>query len=524
MTWLLAVLACAPHIPPGPVPVEQAATPRPVIHQPSEEPLVRMEALIRAGSSYDPIGAEGLAHLTARVVAAGMEPLPGELELQVGRDAIHLVLHCPVDAAPRCAEQLGAALAQPDLQEEALAPLRQAAVEELSSQLLHHPVELGHALLMAWLYEGHPYAHPVQGRVSAVERLDATTVADFHTRHYLRSTVRLGTAGPALPEVEQALERALKQLPGTLPADEALMPPPSFSGRHLLGATAPSPLASLHLGHPLALGPTEPDYLAMRVGMAALEIELEQRLVQELRLAGAVGASVDAIRLRRPPGIAAQAPLPDEPPVSAELPPSTAPPLPEDPSSEAPTPAEPRRTEPPVLPPPPVAEPDSPRRHAHLEIWLGPSLPEALPHVARRCLDALERLVAAGLQPEELEAARRRVDRSLRGDGPEAAPPLRTALRAAELGAPELPEALRAGLESLSLHEVNAALAEHLRPDTLRLVAIGPDATALRKQLIEGRPPPYVDPLSPAQAELSARELDLDPANARVIDAEGVFR
>ena len=63
---LALLVACAPKIPVGPVPIEEAAKPVRLLEQADpSSPNVYFQAMIHAGSAADPIGQEGLAALTA---------------------------------------------------------------------------------------------------------------------------------------------------------------------------------------------------------------------------------------------------------------------------------------------------------------------------------------------------------------------------------------------------------------------------------------------------------------------------
>ena len=70
LAW--SVVACAPNIAPGPIPVEQRNVLNLVAQPDDQSPNIYLQALVRAGSATDPVGQEGLAHLVARsLVDAG---------------------------------------------------------------------------------------------------------------------------------------------------------------------------------------------------------------------------------------------------------------------------------------------------------------------------------------------------------------------------------------------------------------------------------------------------------------------
>ena len=125
ITFLL--LACAPKIDVGPVPVDVAAAPVRMLEQPdATSPDVYLAAIVSAGSAWDPAGQEGLADLTARaMVEAGAGSRSGQavrdtlyptghaIDVVVEREFTSFRLTCHHDQAKLCADVFADVLTAP---------------------------------------------------------------------------------------------------------------------------------------------------------------------------------------------------------------------------------------------------------------------------------------------------------------------------------------------------------------------------------------------------------------------------
>jgi zinc protease len=171
------------------------------------------------------------------------------------------------------------------------------------------------------------------------------------------------------------------------------------------------------------------------------------------------------------------------------------------------------------------------RRDNHFLMWLRPTGDANGAFAVKLAIDELERLVADGLTEEEFANTVAYLKRRTRLEATDPGRQLAYALDAEVTGTPDVLDFLPRVLDSVDRGEVNAALAEHIHPDDLWIVAVSGDGPALARALIEENPTPivYAD-VTPGEdqaerdAAIAEKSLGLDPAQLFVLEADGVFR
>lgn len=498
MIALLVLLGCGPRIQPGPAAVAQAADPVRVVtrHDPAS-PNVYFQAVIAAGSAYDPVGQEGLAALAARSlveagagdrsgleVADALFPTGNEIEQVVDREWVSLRLTCHRDHAELCLELFTDALVRPRFDPADVERLRDEAVYEVTDGLLEDEERLAGEVLDAWIFEAHPYGHPVLGRAGVLALLDAEKARAFHEAHYVRSAVVGGLAGAWDEELRAAFQARLDALPSTRPPELVLQAPLPIEGRSLLAVDTATPVTGFRMGHPLTVGRDHPDFPALYLAIAAFGAHRQShgRLYRSLREAR--GLNYGTYAYAEPFVQRGWSNMPEQG----------------------------------VL-----------RRQPTFSLWIRPTSVDNGPFALKLALAELEDLATEGLEAEELDQVRSWLLGRLPLQARDPGRRLAYALDAEVTGTKDLLETLPAALEALTLEEVNAAVAEHLHPDTLKIVAVSGEADDLVRRLVEETTTPivYQDVTPGAEqaardAEVAARPVDL--SSSRVQPAEGIFR
>ncbi|MEN0062815.1 MAG: hypothetical protein AAGA48_11740 [Myxococcota bacterium] len=267
IAWLLA---CGPKVDIGPVPVETWASPAPVVHvNTTNDPDIHLLAMVRAGSGFDPIGEEGLAWLVAHA-------LPAPLEVSVDTEWVTARLRCPRSEASRCIATFAEAVTTPRFED--WSTLQQAALTRIET-----PSSLADEVLHAVLFEGHRTGHPGAGRSGVVPSLTPEQGQSFFEQHYRRATFVAGTAGAEAEAWADALAEALLVIPSGPPADAAWIRPPTFASRGLVVLPPPVDEAptDVRAGQVLRLAPDHADWVALHVGVAALDARLKTALGQQ---------------------------------------------------------------------------------------------------------------------------------------------------------------------------------------------------------------------------------------------------
>ena len=213
-----------------------------IVTQPSPLPRLDVKLLFTAGSAHDPKGKEGLAALTARMIAqAGSKdrrideirkalfPMAGSFDAQVDREMTTFTGVIHKDNWEAFFDMVLPQLTDPGFREEDFRRLKDAQMNALVQNLRNNnEEELGKERLQELVYRGTPYGHPVLGTVVGDQRDHARRREGLREEglHARRAHGRRRRATR-----RTALLRALKAEAGKLAAGPALPTPEGVSGR-----------------------------------------------------------------------------------------------------------------------------------------------------------------------------------------------------------------------------------------------------------------------------------------------------
>ncbi len=509
---VLGVVGCAPLPDRGPIAAVQAAAPVSLVTLPAQGPVTWVQVAVRAGSAFDPIGQEGVGALTARLLREGgagdaspedvemlLYRLGTDVEVVVGKELVTFRTRALHDDLAEVLPLLGAMLTAPQLDEGALTRLRDEASDHLTKGLLESDEDLGMEVFDSWLYEAHPYGHPISGRAGTLPMLDGDAVTAHLGDRYVRGAVTIGISGPAaLPDGKldpaapggAALVKLRATLSG-LPAGLVDAPTPrrvaSVKGRQILVVEKPGSGTGVHLGHPTTLHRGHPDWPAMLLAMTAFGEHRQShgRLYRELRGDRGLNYGDYAYieRYHQAGWSSAQ-------------------------------------------------QPGTGRVQNPFYVWLRPVTVQNGPFALRGALALTEELVEKGLEPDEFKRIQEYLGGRIALWAVDPGRRLSWALEAGAMGWPDPLATLPEQVAALDRDTVNALIEDHIDPDNLRIVvvtpegqdfvdAVGPETTS-RMVYEEGASPA-------AGTEQALRDtrwamLPVGYKSARVIDADGILR
>ncbi len=499
-TALLLVTGCVPHLDPGPIPALEAQAPVSVVTlDPDGGQVVHMQAMVRAGSAFDPIGSEGLAHLTARSiieagagerdsdqVRAALYPTGNQFGLVVSREWVSVRLECHVDHAELCVDLFTQALTAPQFDAGDVIRLREDAEQHVNEGLLASEEALGSEVFEASVYEGHPYGHPVEGRGGVLPGLSADDARAFHRTHFVRSAVWVGLGGQWSEALHDRLVEGLRPLPRSPAPELVLMSPPTVDGPSLVAVDVDTQVTGVHLGHAIRVDRNHADWPALTLGATILGAHRQSfgRLFQTIRTDRGLNYGDYAYA---------------EPFVQRGW--STHP-------------------EQGVL-----------RSQPYFQLWVRPTSVANGPFALKLAIDELERFIAEGPEPDEFEDVRAWLSSAVALWAQDSGRRLAYTLDARATGTPQLLDTLPDALSSLTPEQVTEAMQRHVHLDELVIVAVTGDADGFVSAVIEDDATPIVygdvepnDAQATQDTSISERDLGLDPKRAWVVPAQGVFR
>ncbi len=281
---MLALVACAPKPVPPPVVAEVVAAPpvdplaeRPAIAPPVDFvpptpqsarlsngaslwvvprpgiPLVSIVLHVPGGSGTDPVGHEGAAWLSDRLMTQGAGSLnANQFSEAVERLGIQLDVRTDLDGSSLTVsfkkDQLRAALGlvadmvlRPHWGTADFKRERDLAVGELTQSQQEPTVVAARMALAYWYGPKHPWGHAAEGTLKGMAQVTAKDAQRYHTQAWNSAGATFTAAGDvSLPEVQATLENLLgKPWPATKPATVAVPPAVVKADRPLYLIDAP---------------------------------------------------------------------------------------------------------------------------------------------------------------------------------------------------------------------------------------------------------------------------------------------
>ncbi len=425
-----------------------------IVTQLSPLPRLDVKLLFTAGSAHDPKGKEGLAALTARMIAqAGSKdrrideirkalfPMAGSFDAQVDREMTTFTGVIHKDNWAAFFDMVLPQLTDPGFHEEDFRRLKDAQMNALVQNLRNsNEEELGKERLQELVYRGTPYGHPVLGTVAGVNAITLDDVKNFAKKAYTRAALTVGVAGDA----PQALLARLKAEAGKLAAGPALAKPEGVSGRKTNGVEVDivkkeTRATAISFGFPIAVTRAHPDFAALSVARAWLgeHRSSSSHLYQRIREVRGMNYGDYAYIEAFPRGMFQSFP-------DAGL----------------------------------------ARRAQIFEIWIRPVVPQNAHLALRIGIRELDRLVNDGLTEEEFQMTRDYLMKNAYLLTSTQDHQLGYALDQKWYGLSDYVETMRANLSKLTRADVNAAVKRHLQTKDLTIVMITKDAAGLKEELV----------------------------------------
>jgi len=424
-------------------------------------PLVAFRFAFRAGSQCDPRGKEGLAALTAALVAKGgtrsrsypqvlaaFYPMAASLSAACHKEVAAfsgLVHQDDVNAYIKLATEM---LTQPRFAPEDFERLRNEALDYVTKYLRgNNDEELGKWTLQATLYENHPYGHPDRGTERGLKAITLDDVKSFHRQYYTLEALNAGIAGGYTAGILRQLQENLVPLPsdgiGT-PELPALKP---LEGLEVTIVEKPADATAISIGFPTDVTRRDSDFYALVVANSYLgeHRTFTGRLMQDLR--GKRGLNYGDYSY-----------LED---------------FIQDGGSTFPV-------------------PNNPRRQQYFSIWIRPVPHDKGAFAVRAALWELDRLVTRGMTPAEFEDTRTFLLNYSKLWVQTLSRRLGYAMDADFYGCEDLVSEMADRLPKLKVEDVNAAVRKHLTTRGMKVAIVAREAHALRALLTSGKPTPLV--------------------------------
>jgi zinc protease len=423
-------------------------------------PLVALRFVFQAGSEDDPRGKEGLAALTAALVAEGgtkalsydqllerFYPMAAGLAGSCRREVTVFAGEVHRDNLAAYVPLVTSMLTTPRFAPGDFDRLKNQAIDELTKTLRGgNDEELGKWTMQLDLYRDHPYGHAHRGTVAGLKAITLDDVKGFHRAHYARSALHLGVAGGVDRAFVAQLKLALAPLGDTAPPPPQLPVPRAPRGLEITIVEKPAADATaVSLGFPLGITRNDDDFYALAVANSYLgeHRTFNGKLMQDLRgKRGLNYGDYSYIEDFIQEGMSA------------------------------------------------FPVPNNPRRQQDFTIWLRPVPHDKALFALRGALWEFDRMRKDGLGAADFEATRSFLLNYSKLWVQTLSRRLGYAMDGGFYGRQDLVTELAARLPKLTVEEVNAAVRRRLDTQGFRVAIVTRDADALRAGLTSGRPTP----------------------------------
>jgi zinc protease len=467
---------------------------------PNKSPLITFRILFMTGSAFDPKGKEGLASLTAAMVAEGgsrqlsydqiidaMYPMATSFGWQTDKEMTVFTGTTHLDNLDKYYSLISQMLLDPGFREDDFKRLRTDAVNYLKVSLRSsNDEELGKEVLYNMIYPADsPYGHHNMGDVSSLESLTVNDVREFYHQQYTQANLVIGLAGAYPGSFANMVEKDFGKLPkGT--ANATKFSPPQFeSGTRIEIVKRETRSTALSLGFPISITRSDKDWpaLALVISYLGQHRSSNSYLYQRLREARGLNYGDYAYVEYFPRGMFQFEP-----------------------------------------------DPNLGRKHQIFQIWIRPVEPENGHFALRAALYEYDKLVRDGMSKESFESTRTFLSKYVNLLTRTEDAQLGYALDGNYYGLPEFTSYMRESLAKLTLADVNRVIKTYLKPNGMSIAVVTKDAEGFRDAVVSNRPSP-ITYNAPKPKEIldedkiiQAYKIEVKPSDVVIVEVEKVFQ
>jgi len=467
---------------------------------PNRSPLVTFRILFMTGSASDPKGKEGVAALTAAMLAeAGsraqtysqiteaMYPMATSFDWQIDKEMTVFSGTTHVDNLTRYYALVREMLLDPGFRADDFTRLKTEAINYLKVSLRGgNDEELGKEVLYNMIYpETHPYGHQNRGDVSSLESLTIEDVRAFYAKNYTQANLVIGLAGGYPATFPKQMETDFAKLPKGV-ARKARFEAPAFApGMKIQIVERETRSTALSLGFPISVTRADKDWpaLALIASYFGQHRSSNSYLYQRLREARGLNYGDYAYIEYFPRGMFQFQP-----------------------------------------------DPNLGRQQQIFQIWIRPVEPQNGHFVLRAALYEYDRLLREGMSREAFESTKEfltKYDNVLTATQDAQ---LGYALDSRYYGIPDYNTYMREQLQQLTLDEVNSALRRYLKSEGMRVAIITKDAAGLKNAILSNSPSPmtYNAPkpqdIVDEDKSIQVYRINVKPEDVVIVPVDKVFQ
>jgi zinc protease len=479
----------------------KAANSMATVSLPNSSPLVSFRLLFNVGAASDPKGKEGLAALTASMLANGgsremtyeqivsaMYPMATSFNSQVDKEMTVFNGTTHADNLPKYYQIISEMLLNPGWRNEDFTRIREDALNYLKVSLRQaNDEELGKEVLYQFIYEdSHPYGHNNVGTIASLEKLTLDDLKQFYRDHYTQANFVVGLAGGYPKGFDEKVQHDFAAKLPVGKAESITLPQPAkISGLEMQVVEKNTMGTAISFGFPLPVTRKDADWAALLVMQSYLgqHRSSSSYLYQRLREIRGLNYGDYAYIEYFPRGMFQFHP-----------------------------------------------DPNLARQQQIFQVWIRPVEPKNGLFALRAGLYEVNKLVRDGMAEKDFEATRQFLSKFVNVLTKDQDAQLGYALDSRYYGIPGFTDYVRAQLAKLTLADVNRAIKKYLQTDNVKIVVITKDAQAFKDAAVANKPSP-ISYTSPPPKEIleedkliESYKLNVNPRRAEVVPVDQVFQ
>ena len=258
-----------------------------------KNPIITLSASFAGGAAADPEGKEGLAVLTASLLAKGAGPYDSDAfrraleDMVIGlgftarSDSFGASLQTLTENSDAAFDFLRLAMTEPRFDAGPTERIRAQTVAGLKLSE-NRPQSIASRVWWRAAFPDHPYGRPSGGTIDSVERISTADMKAFAKQVLTRANLKIGVVGDISPErLGMLLDRTFGPLPEKGTATPAMPVKPAAIGE-IFVVDSPVPQSVIVFGH-RGIPRDDPDRFAALILMEIMAGGFGSRLTGEIR-------------------------------------------------------------------------------------------------------------------------------------------------------------------------------------------------------------------------------------------------
>lgn len=467
-----------------------------------DDQTISFKLWFKVGSQNDPKGKEGIAALTADLIAEGstqtnsyetildkLYPIAAGYDAKVDKEMTVISGRTHKDNLNEYYTLLTDAILKPAFKQEDFDRIKSNYLNYIEKQLRYaSDEELGKAALYGSIFEGTTYNHLTVGSVESIKSITIDDIKKFYKQYYTNKNLLIGISGGFEKTLPEKMEKDLSSLPDTIPQQIDKPKTAPISGYNFLLIEKPCDATAISFGFPINVMRGQDDFFALTLfnswfGEHRNSSSHLYQVIRELR--GMNYGDYSYIETFLHGGYYN------------------------------------------------VPDPNNARRQQIFEVWLRPVKNENRHFVLRAALRELKNVVDNGMKKEELELTKKFLNKYALNFATTNIKRLGYAIDSKFYGIDsqgDYIELFRRKINEVTLEQVNAAIKKHIQYKNIKFAVVTRDAEQYKKDLIANTPSPiiYATPKSDAvMAEdklIESFPLDIKPDNIKIVQVEEMFQ